>query len=322
MTGTKTNTFAASAQRRSLVDFRFPVAHPMGVMSMTRRLKKFWLFLLRLQREMGYDDAMGMAAQIAFYMMLGLFPFMIFLLSMLGTFPLGERLQPLMLEALSDQMPPEAAAYVTNTVLDLLPHYHEGLIGIGLLASLWGASMAVGALITTINRAYNIRPRRNIVTQKILSIMLTLVLSGLWLMAMTIILVGPDFTQHIFEYIGIASETNTFWTSIRLPMAFVLNLIALSTLYYFAPEARQNFRWILPGAVTSTILWMGASQAFRIFLQNFGAYNMTYGGLAAVIILMIWLWISGFVFLLGAEINSLMSRHEEDDPTRRVRLLR
>ena len=291
-------------------------------MSYSRRLKKSWLFLVRLQREMGYDDAMGMAAQIAFYMMLGLFPFMIFLLSLLGTFPLGESLQPLILEALSEQMPIEAARDVTDTVMNLLPHYHEGLLGLGLLISLWGASMAVGALITTINRAYNIRPRRNIATQKVLSILLTLGLSGLWLAAMTIILVGPSVTQNIFEFMGIASETNTFWTSIRLPMAFVLNLLALSTLYYFAPEARQKFRWIMPGALTSTILWMLASSAFRVFLRNFGAYNKTYGGLAAVIILMIWLWISGLVFLLGAEINSLMKRDHDHEADRRVRPLR
>jgi membrane protein len=299
-----------------------PIADSSGIMNTSRRLKRAWLFLVRLQREMGYDDAMGMAAQIAFYMMLGLFPFMIFLLSMLGTFPLGEALQPLLLEALSEQMPPEAAAYVTDTVLNLLPHYNEGLLGLGLLVSLWGASMAVGALITTINRAYNLRPRRNIAVQKILSIILTLVLSALWLMAMTIILVGPSITQNIFEFMGIASETNTFWTSIRLPMAFVLNLVALSILYYFAPEARQKFRWILPGAVTSTLLWMLASSAFRVFLRNFGAYNKTYGGLAAVIILMIWLWISGLVFLLGAEINALMKRDQESESERRVRLLR
>ena len=182
--------------------------------------------------------------------------------------------------------------------------------------------MAVGALITTINRAYNIRPRRNIATQKLLSIMLVLVLSGLWLVSMTIILVGPDYTQRIFEWIHMASATNTFWTSIRLPMAFLLNLTALSILYYFAPEARQRFLSILPGAFTSAILWMLASSAFRIFLRNFGAYNKTYGSLAALVILMIWLWISGLVFLLGAEINSLMKRDHEKEKDQRVRLLR
>jgi len=120
---------------------------------------------------------------------------------------------------------------------------------------------------------------------------------------------------------GIASETNTFWTSIRLPMAFILNLVSLSVLYYFAPEARQKLLSILPGAITSTILWMLASSAFRIFLRNFGAYNKTYGSLAALIILMVWLWILGLVFLLGAEINSLMKRVEDEDSPRRVRLL-
>jgi membrane protein len=290
--------------------------------NISRKFKRAWLFLLRLQREMAYDDAMGMAAQIAFYAMLGLFPFLIFLLSFISTFPLGEKLQPLLLTALEDQMPVEAAHYVTNIVMELIPQHNQGLLSFGLLAGLWGASMATGALITTINRAYNIRPRRNMVKQKILAIGLTLGLSGTWLLALTIVLVGPQATQYVFQWIGLASETNTFWTSLRLPMAFILNLVALSVLYYVAPEAKQRFRWILPGAFTSTILWLLASSAFRLFLRNFGHYNKTYGSLATVVILMIWLWISGLLFLLGAEINSLMKRMEEDDPPERVRLLR
>lgn len=291
-------------------------------MNVSRKAKRAWYFLLRLQREMGYDDAMGMAAQIAFYAMMGLFPFMIFLLSFISTFPLGERLQPLLLAALEDQMPIEAAHYVTGIVMELMPQHNQGLLSFGLVAGLWGASMSIGALITTINRAYNIRPRRNIVKQKILSIFLTLGLSGIWLIALSIVLVGPDATQVVFEWMGLASENNTFWTSIRLPMAFGLNLLALSVLYYFAPEAKQRFRWILPGAFTSTLLWLAASSGFRLFLRNFGHYNKTYGSLATVIILMIWLWISGLLFLLGAEINALMKRLEEDDPPERVRLLR
>ena len=290
-------------------------------MNFSRRLKRFWLFLIRLQREMAYDDCMGMAAQISFYTMLGLFPFLIFLLSLLGTFPLGESLKPEMLEALREQMPRESAEYVANIVLELLPDYSQGLLGVGLFASLWGASMAVGALITTINRAYNIRPKRHMVTQKVMSITLVLILSGMWLMSMTIIFVGPGITQKMFEFMGIASETNTFWTSMRLPMAFMLNLTALTILYYFAPEARQRVLSIMPGALTATFLWLLASSAFRIFLRNFGTYNKTYGSLAALIILMVWLWISGFVFLLGAEINSLMKRDDEESHEK-VRLLR
>lgn len=312
----------ASGAAAILVDFPAHLAHTGCAMTRLRNLKRWWSFLVRLQREMGYDDCMGMAAQIAFYTMLGLFPFLIFLLSIVSTFPIGEALQPALLEALADQMPQEAANYVAEVVLNLLPTTNQGLLSVGLLASLWSASMAIGALITTINRAYNIRPRRNMLQQKLLSIILTLALSGLWLMAMTIILVGPSLTQSMFEFMGIASETNTFWTSVRLPMAFVLNLLALSILYYIAPEAKQRFRWILPGAVTATVLWMAASSAFREFLANFGAYNKTYGSLAALVILMMWLWLSGLVFLLGAEINSLMKRMEHDDQPERVRPLR
>jgi len=290
-------------------------------MNRSRFFKRLWLFLIRLQREIGYDDCMGMAAQIAYYTMLGLFPFLIFVMSFLGTFPLGEALQPHLLEELELQMPLEAAHYVTDTVLNILPDSSLGALSLGLLVSLWGASMAIGAMITTINRAYNIRPQRNMVVQKLYAIALTLVLSVLWLMSMTIVFVGPGITQEIFQFLGIASETNTFWTSIRLPMAFAFGVAALSILYYVAPEAKQKFRWILPGAFTAALLWMVASSGFRIFLRNFGAYNATYGSLAAVVILLVWLWLSGFVFLLGAEINSLMKRQEEEDGIRPFRRL-
>jgi len=136
-------------------------------MNRSRFFKRLWLFLIRLQREIGYDDCMGMAAQIAYYTMLGLFPFLIFVMSFLGTFPLGEALQPHLLEELELQMPLEAAHYVTDTVLNILPDSSLGALSLGLLVSLWGASMAIGAMITTINRAYNIRPQRNMVVQKL-----------------------------------------------------------------------------------------------------------------------------------------------------------
>lgn len=288
---------------------------------LSRRLKRAWLFLVRLQREIGYDDCMGMAAQIAFYNLLGLFPLMIFLLNIIGLFPLGQALQSALLKELDSQMPSAAANFVVDTVLGVLP-VGKGLFGVGLIASLWGASMATGALITTINRAYNIRPRRNLITQKILSIWLTLVLAVLWLLATVIVLVGPRVTQSVFEFLGLASATSTFWTSMRLPMAFVLNLVALSILYYIAPEAKQRFRWILPGAITATVLWMGASSGFRVFLRFFSNYDVTYGSLAGLVILLVWFWISGLVFLLGAEINSLMKRMDEEDRPGRLPSLR
>jgi membrane protein len=180
--------------------------------------------------------------------------------------------------------------------------------------------MAVGAMITTINRAYNIRPRRSLLAQKLLSIALVLALSGIWLAALTIILVGPGLTQQAFEWLGLASETSTFWTNVRVPLAFVLILFAMAVLYYYAPEARQSFRWILPGAVTATVLWLGSSSLFRIFVRNFGQYNKLYGSLGAVVILLIWLYITGLIILLGAEINALMKRdrmgHETHRPLR------
>ena len=148
-----------------------------------------------------------------------------------------------------------------------------------------------------------------------------LVLSVLWLLSTTFVLFGPRVTHAIFQFLGLAGDATNLWTNLRLPLVFGLNLLGMAILYYYAPEARQKFRWIMPGAITATILWLCASSLFRLFVRNFASYNKIYGSLTAVVILMIWLWISGLIFLLGAEINALMKRMEREGRPERVRML-
>jgi len=287
-----------------------------------RAWKRALVFLERLRREIAYDDCMGMAAQIAYYMMLSVIPFLIFVLSIMSRLAMGEALEPLLLDTLREQMPPEAANYITDIVLRVLPTRSSETTLVSFAVALWGSSMAVGALITTINRAYNLRPRRNIVTQKLLALALVLALSGILLLAMVILVVGPQVTQDALTALGLSGDSGSFWTSLRLPLAALLAFTALAILYYYAPEARQRFVHILPGSVTATVLWLTASSAFRLFVRNFGNYNATYGSLAAVVILLAYFWLTGFIFLLGAEINALMKRLEVEDGRSLFRPLR
>ncbi|MEZ4386260.1 MAG: YihY/virulence factor BrkB family protein [Candidatus Krumholzibacteriia bacterium] len=287
-----------------------------------RHLKRALLFLERLRREIAYDDCMGMAAQIAYYMLLSVIPFLIFVLSIISRLSIGQALEPILLDALRDQMPVDAANFITDIVLRVLPTRSSETTVVSFVVALWGSSMAVGALITTINRAYNLRPRRNIVTQKALSIVLVLALSAILLLALLILLFGPQVSQQVFEYLHLASETNTFWTSVRLPLAGLLAFAALAILYYYAPEARQRFIHILPGSVTATVFWLVAGSAFRLFVRNFGNYNATYGSLAAVVILLAYFWLTGFIFLVGAEVNALMKRLEVEEGRSLFRPLR
>ncbi len=279
-----------------------------------RRFKRWGLFLRRLQLEIGYDDCMGMAAQIAYFMMLAMFPFLLFLLGLISYLPI---LQPdQVLGQLREALPLQTYDLVAGTVYNVLSQREGSILGFGLLAALWSGSMGVGALITTINRAYNIHPRRNILLQKLLSIVLTLGVSGFVILSTLLVLLGPRLSHDFFQLVGMAGEAQNAWTTLRLPLVLLMNLLALSILYYFAPEAKQRYVWILPGTVTATFLWFGASQLFRLFVREFGSYNLTYGSIATVIVLMVWLWLSGFIFLLGAEINALMRRmdHYEDLP--------
>jgi membrane protein len=278
-----------------------------------RHLKRALIFLERLRREIAYDDCMGMAAQIAYYMLLSVVPFLIFVLSVMSQFEFGGKLMPQLLESLRAQMPLEAADYIVDVVTRILPTQSSETTLVSFLVALWGSSMAVGALITTINRAYNLRPRRNIIKQKLMALLLVLVLSAVLMLAMTILVFGPDYSQRIFELLQLADESNTFWTSMRLPLAGVLAFLALAILYFYAPESRQRFVHILPGSITATVLWLAASSAFRLFVAQFGNYNVTYGSLAAVVILLAYFWLTGFIFLLGAEINALMKRLETEE---------
>ncbi len=282
-------------------------------MTVWEHFRHFGSFLRRLQREMGYDDCMGMAAQIAFYMLLAIFPFLLFLLSLISFLPIPD-LTGQVLRILEAALPPEAYRLVADTVVSVLSVQRRELLGLGLAIALWSGSMGVGALITTINRAYNIRPRRSLPAQKALAILLTLALSGIMLLSTVIILFGPSVAHAIFQFFGLAGDSYNFWTRLRVPLGFLLNLVALAMLYYFGPEARQQFRWIMPGAAVATALWLGASSLFRLFVRNFGSYELTYGSITAVIVLMVYLWISGLIFLLGAEINSLMKRLDRHEP--------
>ncbi len=288
----------------------------------TRHWKRALVFLERLRREIAYDDCMGMAAQIAYYMMLSVIPFLIFVLSIMSRLAMGEALEPLLLETLREQMPPEAANYITDIVLRVLPTRSSETTLVSFAVALWGSSMAVGALITTINRAYNLRPRRNIVIQKVLALVLVLALSGILLLAMFILVVGPQVTQQSLQALGLSGDAGSSWTALRLPLAALLAFIALAILYFYAPEARQRFVHILPGSITATVLWLTASSAFRLFVSNFGNYNATYGSLAAVVIMLAYFWLTGFIFLLGAEINALMKRVEVEDGRSLFRPLR
>ena len=190
----------------------------MVVMS-KRNWKRALFFLERLRREIAYDDCMGMAAQIAYYMLLSVIPFLIFVLSIISRLSIGEALSPLLLDTLREQMPIDAANFIVDIVLRVLPTRSSETTLVSFVIALWGSSMAVGALITTINRAYNLRPRRNIIVQKLLSIALVLGLSAILLLALLILLFGPQISQAMFEILNLASESNTFWTTVRLPLA-------------------------------------------------------------------------------------------------------
>jgi membrane protein len=172
------------------------------------------------------------------------------------------------------------------------------------LGALWSSSSATVAIVASLNKAYDLTERRPWWKVRLLAIGLTLFLAIFILTSIWLVLAGPSIATYFGRVVGLGAVFEWTWKVVQWPVAFALVVVALGHVYYLAPDADQNWRWVLPGAVFGTVLWMLVSLGFKFYVMNFGNYNETYGAVGSVIVLMLWFYASAFALLLGAEMNS------------------
>jgi Virulence factor BrkB/Putative Actinobacterial Holin-X, holin superfamily III len=160
------------------------------------------------------------------------------------------------------------------------------------------------AIVSSLNRAYDIDEGRPWWKVRLTAIGLTIALAVLGLLSFTLVVVGPTIAERIADAFGLGSAFEWSWKVLQWPLAFFLVSSAVGLVYYFAPDAEQDWVWITPGAVAGTLLWFLASLAFKFYVARFGDYNAAYGAVGAVIVLMLWFYISGLAILVGAELNA------------------
>jgi len=259
------------------------------------------------------DDALGLAAQLAFYLILALFPFILVLVSLLGIFG-SEELASVVLDYFRRVTPGEVYGLIETYTRDIISGEEKrpGLLSFGILFTIWTASGAFAALINALNRAYDAQETRPFWKVRGIAILMTLGLSVLILLGVLLMVFGPAIGEAIANVFGLDEEFKLIWNIARWPVALLFLVLTVALIYYFAPDVDQPFRWITPGGLIGVLLWVLASAAFSFYVNNFGSYNKTYGSIGVVIILLLYLYISSSTILFGAELNATLVRMKEE----------
>jgi membrane protein len=284
-------------------------------MNFLRDLKDLLSFraLKATVQEFQRDDALGIAAQLAYYLILALFPFILVLVSLMGTFG-SEELASEVLTYFQRVMPQQAYAIIETFTANIISGQAEapGLFTFGILFTIWAASGAFAALINALNRAYDVQETRPFWKVRGIAILMTLGLSVLVLIGVLLLVLGPQIGDTIAQVFGLKDTFELGWNIARWPAALFFMVFTVALLYYFAPDVEQPFRWITPGGLIGVLLWVLASVAFNFYVSNFGSYNKTYGSIGAVIVLLLYLYISSLTILFGATLNAILVRMKEE----------
>jgi len=267
-------------------------------------------FSSRLWTRLNDHDIFGRAAQLSYYFLLALFPLLLFLMSLLGYFAqAGSDLRNKLLTYLATVMPYAAVTLVHTTLDEISQSAGGGKLSLGLLAALWAASNGMSAISDTLNVAYGVKERRPWWKVRLVSIILTIMLSLLIMVALAIVLYGGRIGDAIAAHFGFGDVFTIVWKILQFPIALTFILLTFDLIYYFAPDDRRRRRkWWNLGAITAVVLWLLVSFCFRLYLHFFNSYSVTYGSLGALIILMLWFYFTGLAILIGGEINSALEQ--------------
>lgn len=256
-----------------------------------------------LWEESQKDEILGRAAQLAYYFLLALFPALLFLTALMGLFPLDQAMPELM-EYLRTVLPADALSLLEKYLDNVVKGSSGDILSLGLLGALWASSSGVTAIMEALNVVYGAHETRPYWKVRLIATLLTVGLAWFIIVSITLILYGARIGEWIADMVGLGWLFLIAWHILQWPVAVMLMLFALAIIYYVCPDVEHDWRWVTPGSVCAVSMWVGVSLGFKAYVDHFGNYNAAYGSIAGVIVLMLWLYLTGVVMLLGGEINA------------------
>jgi membrane protein len=256
-----------------------------------------------------YEDGVyNRAAELAYFFFLSLFPGMIFITTVLGfVFKSNAQLTGLLLRYLSTTLPGSAFQLIRTVITEVTRSSGSGKLTFGILAALWTANSGMNALEDALNAVYKVKESRPLWKTYGIALILTVLASLLIIAALTVFLYGGALVQDVSNTVGLRPAFYWSWKVAQWPIALFFVSLVASMVYYAAPNVKQRrWQWLSPGALFATLGWVAASGLLRLYFHFFTNYAKTYGSLGAVMVLLTWLYVTGTMLLLGAEVNMVI----------------
>jgi membrane protein len=277
-----------------------PVAENLGLVD----------FFKLIYKEIDEDHVMAFAGNLTYKGLFAIFPFFTFLLSLLGLFN-ATNLVSAMIDKLSGVAPQSATKFIEGQLLSITQSQAESAFTFGaiisILLALWGVSGAFRSVMEAMNVMYEVEEDRPFWKVYGLSIFMSLAVTVLLVGALVLVIFGESIGVRVADLVGLGSLFTTLWSIVQWPVVALVVLFAL--IYYFAPAVKQRFRWISPGSILAFVFWLIFSLLFSLYTSIAGSYNETYGSLAGVIVLMLYVYYSALIMLIGAEVNQVIEWH-------------
>jgi membrane protein len=279
-----------------------PVAENLGLVD----------FFKLTYKEMNEDHVMAFAGNLTYKGLFATFPFFTFLLSLLGLFNATDLVNT-MVDKLSGVAPQSTTKFIEGQLLGITQSQAESAFTFGaiisILLALWGVSGASRSVMEAMNVMYEVEEDRPFWKVYGLSIFMSLAVIVLLVGALVLVIFGESIGVRVADLVGLGAVFATLWSIVQWPVVALVVLFAFALIYYFAPAAKQRFRWISPGSILAFVFWLIFSLLFSLYASIAGSYNETYGSLAGVIILMLYVYYSALIMLIGAEINQVIEWH-------------
>ncbi|SDI90343.1 membrane protein [Paenibacillus naphthalenovorans] len=279
-----------------------------GMGRSTKPRLRWTSFLLNLYCRFQDDDVPAMGAQLTYYLILSFFPFLIFVIAVLSFTDLHTR------DGIGSlaQIMPDTSIQLIQSVLQEMDGSNSGsLLSLGLAAALWSASNGVNAVIKALNKAYDEEENRPYWKVRGISVLFTVILAMGILFTFIMLVFGRLIGEALYSFSLMPGSFETFWRIGQFAIPLVVMVIVFALLYRYTPNLRLTFREVLPGAVFATLGWVVTSLLFSFYVNNFGSYTKTYGSIGGIIVLLMWLYLSSMIIVLGGEMNAVLHCHKE-----------
>lgn len=263
-------------------------------------------FIKELFKRFNKDEVGGLSAELAYFFLLSLFPFLIFLVTLIGYLPLS---QVDVLGFIREYAPGETMDMIEKNLNAIIGSHNGKLLSFGIIATIWSASNGINAVVRAFNRAYDVKESRSFFVARGISILLTFAMVFVIIVALLLPVFGKQIGMFVFSSLGLSETFLDIWNAARWIVSALILFIVFTFLYFIAPNKRLKIREVISGAFFATFGWMFVSLAFSYYVSSFGNYTATYGSLGGIIVLMIWFYLSGMIIIVGGEINAILNCH-------------